>query len=243
MIYKKFKLFLEATNYQWTKWFIDKLIDKIKNKINCEIIEEEYHRYSSIDVGIRKFTIKSDKEKEIKKIIDNYADKTKSEYFLSYDLENRGNIFSSSKGELILRTKLKKSSTRIKPPKYIYHQTDPSKIRDILQFGLKPKSSKGIWDNVQLKYPDSLFFSTDKEKLFYKTKVTLKIDTELLDKSVKFWSDYNLHGDNETKSIKYIMTNSPIPASCVVDILDQNGEELEYVGDDFFFFNGKKFPK
>jgi hypothetical protein len=241
MIYKKFKLFLEATNYQWTKWFIDKLIDKIKKKFNCEIIEEEYHRYLSTDVGIRKFTIKSDKEKEIKKIIDNYADKTKSEYFLSYDLENRGNIFSSSKGELILTTKLKKSSTRIKPPKYIYHQTDPSKVHDILQFGLKPKSSKGSdWDTIQLKYPDSLFFSTDKQILFYRTKVTLKIDTELLDKSVKFWSDYNLHGDNETKSIKYIMTNSPIPASCIVDILDEKGNELE-IDDGYFLYKGMRF--
>jgi hypothetical protein len=242
MIYKKFKLFLEAINQQWSKWFIDKMIDEIKSKLNCEITEEYYPKYLSTDKGVRKFTIKTENKRLLQKIVDKYFKKTEREYFLSYEIEDRGEMFDSSKGELILKLKLKKPSTRVKPPKLIYHQTSPSRVHVILEEGLVPTSSVGSsWNTIQLKYPGHLFFTTDLNVLFYSSnKVTLVIDTEKLSTSVKFWSDYNMYSDDETKNIKYIMTESSIPASAIVDILDGSGKKIDIV-DGAFFYKGNNF--
>lgn len=230
MIYKKFSLFLEAINQKWYKWFIDKMIEEIKSKLKCSITEEEYPEYLSTDKGIRKFTIKTENKKLLQKIVDKYFKKVESEYFLSYEIEDRGEIFDSSKGELILKLKFKKPSTRVKPPKFIYHQTDPSNVVDILKNGLIPKNSSNTsWNTIQLKYPNALFFTTDLNVLFYsKNKVTLIIDTDELSKSVKFWSDYNMYSDDETKNIKYIMTYSKIPPSAIVNLLDERGKEMNH---------------
>jgi hypothetical protein len=243
MIYKKFSLFLEAINQQWSKWFIDKMIDEIKSKLNCEITEEEYPRYLSTDKGIRKFTIKTENKKLLQKIVDKYFKKADGEYFLSYEIEDRGEMFNSSKGELILKLKLKKPSTRVKPPKFIYHQTDPSNVADIMKNGLIPKTSKGTsWDTIQLKYPNALFFTTDLNVLFYsRNRVTLVIDTDELPKSVKFWSDYNMYSDEEVKNIKYIMTENPISSGAIVNLLDENGKELE-IEDGRLFYKGLSYP-
>lgn len=244
MIYKKLNLFVEAINQNFTNSLVNDMVKDIKSMLNCSVEEEDVMRFLSTDKGVRKFTIKTDKKRGLEKILKTYSEKAKPDYFLSYEIEDRGEIFSSSKGELILKLKFKKSSTRVKPPKYIYHQTDPSRVRKILELGILPTSSKGgSWNTVELKYSDSIFFATDKNFLFYphsNKKVTLVIDTERLPKSVKFWSDYNMYQDHETKKIKYIMTKDVIPPSAIENIIDGDGKTLE-IEDGYFLYKGMRF--
>lgn len=245
MIYKKFDVFLEQVNENWTKWFIDKMIENIKSKLKCDVTEQEVVHNFFPDKGVRKFTIKTSNKKLLKKILEDYSNKVKDNYYLSYEIIDRGEVFQSSKGELALKVKLKKPPTRVKPPKFIYHQTDPGKVKEIMEMGLIPKSSKNSqWNTAELGYPDVLFFSSDLDKLFYANNViTLKIDTEKIPKEIKFWADYNMYKDTETKGIKYIMTYDKIPSEAIVDLLDPKGDKLKDVGDDFFYYKGHKFPK
>ncbi len=59
---------------------------------------------------------------------------------------------------------------RIKPLKYVYHQTTKDNLESILKFGLIPTDSSKAGRNVDLDYPPLIFCSNvniDNHRLFY----------------------------------------------------------------------------
>ena len=108
---------------------------------------------------------------------------------------------------------------RVKPFKYVYHQTDNDNVDSILKNGLYLKDSEN-WDNADasLKYPPCVFASNvdsfDIKKMFYKDyeSAILKIDTTMIPN--KWWKDLNM-GGYKSKLNNYIMTFEPIPPSAI----------------------------
>jgi hypothetical protein len=104
---------------------------------------------------------------------------------------------------------------RIKPLKYVYHQTKKENIDDILSNGLIPFDSRN-WDNEDksLKYPPSIFAINTEILLspFYKEGdyITVKIDTTKIKN--KWWKDLNIPNG------KFIMTFEPMPPSAISNI-------------------------
>ena len=110
---------------------------------------------------------------------------------------------------------------RVKPLKFVYHQTSDTNINDILKNGLIPKDSSNWTDkDKSLEYPPAIFCTNinleNTEDLFYggespDKKITLKIDTSKI-KNVWF-------NDLHFMSDKHIMTFEPIPPDAI-SILD-----------------------
>ena len=94
---------------------------------------------------------------------------------------------------------------RVKPPKYVYHVSDPEHRDSILRYGLLPRPGNK-W-HQSLNYPPAIFVSKNIDSLFFDDDMAdiWKIDTENLKN--KWWKDLNLTSKNKN----HIMTYEAIP--------------------------------
>ncbi len=129
----------------------------------------------------------------------------------------------SISAKFIIRYKTLKIK-RIKPLKFIYHQTKKENIESILKNGLIPKDSSAWMDeDKSLEYPPAIFVNNisyldDKEMFHSKTEeyIVLQINTTKIKN--KWYADLNLSNDDKIrrfKPIKYIMTFEPIPPEAI----------------------------
>src|SRR6478735_3182280 len=110
---------------------------------------------------------------------------------------------------------------RVKPNRFIYHQTNKENVDKILKEGLIPRdASKWLEEDKTLNYPPAIFMSNG-DKFFYNDIdiVTLQIDTTKI--TNKWFTDMNMTYGLKAKKSKYIMTFDPIPPEAI-KIFDPN---------------------
>jgi hypothetical protein len=203
-IHIKLNEYLSNNKHIQVKWIFTSILDEL-NRNNFDISDQRYND------SFAEFYISGENidTKKINKIIDKWNENTmvKDNIIVSYRSENYNEY---TKYELYFKeVKIK----RIKPNRYVYHQTDSSNIEHIIVNGLTTKdSSNWISSDYTLKYPNAIFASNSETDLFYKDEdddiSTIRIDTFMIPN--KWWLDLNLYTRKN-----YIMTFDDIPASAI----------------------------
>ncbi len=210
---KSINEYLNPNKDTYIKWLNNKILSDIKSS-NIDVRHVNDYSFS--------FYISSENNisSDIKKVM-NILLKWKK-----YALENDNLVMMIKNNEFIddnsakfkLHYKLLKIK-RVKPFRYVYHQTKKANLDSILLNGLLPyDSSEWVSDDWTLEYPPAIFANNMPElnnyDIFHKDKgdyVVLRIDTSKIKN--KWFSDLNLTYDElikKNKPSKYIMTFEPI---------------------------------
>ena len=215
---KSINEYLNPEKQTYIKWLNNSILKEIE-KLDMKI-SYEGNTLSSLSFHIE--YLKSNDLKMNIKLIYNIIYKWKK-YILEKD-NIIMMIYSDIYHDNTIRFNLKYKNLkikRIKPLRYVYHQTKKSNLNSILEYGLVPKdSSKWTDDDWTLEYPPAIFASNlndpKKYDLFHygdNDIITIKIDTTKIKN--KWFSDLNLEDYENTIKKKnreeYIMTFDPIP--------------------------------
>jgi len=222
-----------TTKYSIYKDIIKFWSDKAKNRDDIEVyVEQEkiFLTFSLDDEGEHGYDkISGDFITRFNNILSNKLNKYDSKY--NYYIQVEPDSFSRSKIKYVLsikgKAKMIRRGEKIIPDRYIYHATSREALERIKSDGyIKPK----MLDNKKWRYTDLFYdkqvFFTQKGAIWKEMlnmSIIMKIDTTLLPKGIKFYFDSNMD-----KSGKYITTDSFIPYSAVVELIDDiTGKILE----------------
>ncbi len=208
---KSFKLF-EETNIKSYNWYVKSMIfglEKLKFKSlydngyeptskfgNSKIYYFNYNKLSEKDIILINKTLNTWKEKLLKHDI-----------IFSFEVVNSFDVGDSEDPDKFeLRLRLKKFSTRVKPPKFIYHHSSIKNRESIRKYGLLPKSSINSEDNnsIDLEYPDAVFAKADNTP-WYESYDKWEIDTSKIDN--QWYIDPNMDDKSYVMTFKSISPN------------------------------------
>jgi hypothetical protein len=204
---KSINEYLSTDKRLYLKWYFNQISKDIESKLS---IQDVNISNKSLD-----FKFNPDDSEKLTKILNIWVKRLINEnLYLVYHFEANNDNSDCYVFFKTLRTQ------RIKPNRYVYHQTDVSNLNDILANGIKLSDSSN-WDDPELAYPPAIF-ATDimkdsnvKRNLFYADAddpdtVTLIIDTSIIKN--KWYYDLNMYSGRHTK---YIMTFEPIPPNAI----------------------------
>jgi hypothetical protein len=115
-------------------------------------------------------------------------------------------ISGENREQAILSLQPNYDETVTEIPRYLYHSTEPGNVPIILRRGLIPT---GVSGGNSWRYPPRVYFLIDDIIYHSSSYTTLRIDTNLLGRNVKFYKDTTLI------RIKAVWTYSHIPPNAI----------------------------